>query len=746
MGNCGVNYRKRRKSTLILKKISIITVVAIAVILIIYGGFHSKTTAYEVDRRNRFGLDADMFALWLKADSVYNKPQVLHMSDSLFHIAVERKHYPAACLALEMKADYYNSQTYVDIDKLTEAVNNEIKYARQQPETYVFVFRAWNKLIKRHIRNKDFGSTLASIDSLQHVSQLLHNDYGYTQSYLLYAQAFADMRNFDNAIDSLKKGINYAKKHSIDTDIYELYSYMARYLTKNGENDLAMKYINLTYQADSVPPSDMLRVIFVHATILHKENMPEQIPQLIEKYETYLAKQQYSHAYFKNFIHAMRAYYYADYDNFKQALIEADSIRISDTQFQTKLDVYETCGRWREGYIFWKRYDNQKRQKNEYDMHQYTAQQDSILRNSNAAINRQKLELQTTQMKLKQMQLQKMNTEMQLRRARNEQELHEQEEKQQLLQQNNEQLRMREQQAEYQQAKAQQDEAETTMQNIMLRQQQRQTIVVTAFIILMLITVTVIIYSYYRRLYIRALESERNTANRTNQEKTTIIQNIRHEIRTPLNTIMGFTDLISMEGEIELTPQEKQEYIGYIRDNTQFLQSTIDNVIHLSELQAGTYKVDVSQVDIAELSDMVCLNAQADVKEGVELVNHCHQCQTIINTGKEPLQQILANLLSNAAKYTEHGTITLDCEEQAELLQFSVTDTGRGIPKDKAEKVFQRFEKLGSQVKGTGLGLHISRSLTQLLGGTIYVDTDYTGGCRMVVTIPKQYSNIKKKK
>lgn len=705
--------------------------------MIIYGGMHNRTKAYEVDRRNHFGLDADLFALWLKADSMYNKPQVLQMSDSLYQLAISRKSNIAACLALEMKADYYNSQTYVDMEKLTEAVNDEINFARKQPETYVFVFRVWNKLIKRHIRNREFTSSLASIDSMQHASLRLHNDYGYTQSYLLYGQTFASMRYYDNAIDSLKKGIAYAESHSADIDIYELYSYLANYLNRNGDNERAMNYIAHVYAADSVPNSDMMRNIYIHSTILHQEGLSDQIPELIEKYKYYLSRQQYSHAYFKNFIHAMRAYYYADKGSFEQAMKQADSIRLSDTQFAIKMDVYETCGHWKDGYIYWKRRDHQNRMLNADAMHRYTALQDSALRNSDAALARQQLEIEATQMKIKQIELQKINTEMQLRKAQNERDLHEQEQKSQLLEQHRDSLRMREQQAKYEQARAQQEKAETTMNNIMLRQKQRRTQVVTSLVILAIIIVTLIVYIRYRRLYIRALESERNTANRINQEKTTIIQNIRHEIRTPLNTIMGFTDLIAMEGEIELSPQEKEDYIGYIRDNTQFLQTTIDNVIHLSELQSGTYKVHKSLVNIAELSDALCRNAKADVEDGVELINQCHKSDLILNTGKEPLQQVLANLLSNAAKYTHSGTITLDCREQYHELEFSVTDTGQGIPRDKVDRVFQRFEKLGSQVKGTGLGLHISKQLTQLLGGQIYVDTSYENGCRMVVKIPK---------
>lgn len=124
------------------------------------------------------------------------------------------------------------------------------------------------------------------------------------------------------------------------------------------------------------------------------------------------------------------------------------------------------------------------------------------------------------------------------------------------------------------------------------------------------------------------------------------------------------------------------------------------------------------------------------VSPGVKLLLNEPQEEIVLNTDEQRLRQILTNLLGNACKYTDKGSITLEYKQTGNKVLFAVTDTGSGIPKDKAELIFQRFEKLGSFKPGFGLGLSICRSLLQLLGGNIHLDTDYVNGARFVFEIP----------
>jgi len=233
------------------------------------------------------------------------------------------------------------------------------------------------------------------------------------------------------------------------------------------------------------------------------------------------------------------------------------------------------------------------------------------------------------------------------------------------------------------------------------------------------------------------LVEERDRAEQASAMKSNFIANISHEIRTPLNAIVGFTQILIAPG-VEVSEDEKEEFGSAIMMNSSTLLHLINDILDLSKMDVNKMTFNIQKVDIVKIVRLSVASAQTSVKEGVEILFNTSVSELLVEVDKERMSQVMANLLSNAKKCTESGSITanIDYKEGDEEVRVSVTDTGIGIPPEMAEKVFERFKKLNNYVQGTGLGLPISRSIIEHFGGKIWVDTEYTGGARFIFTLP----------
>ncbi|WP_295943942.1 ATP-binding protein [uncultured Alistipes sp.] len=228
----------------------------------------------------------------------------------------------------------------------------------------------------------------------------------------------------------------------------------------------------------------------------------------------------------------------------------------------------------------------------------------------------------------------------------------------------------------------------------------------------------------------------REKAEESDMLKSAFLANMSHEIRTPLNAIVGFSSL--MQGE-ELSQEERAEYCAIVVNNSEMLLTLLNDILDISSLECGKIKFNYSSEEIVQICQHILMTTAHTRQEGVEGRLECAVGSYMLVTDVHRLSQILINLLTNASKFTSEGSITLGVEideEHGEVL-FSVTDTGPGIPLDKQEMVFNRFEKLdGNKKKGTGLGLAICRQIAMIFGGRIWVDPTYTGGARFIFAHP----------
>lgn len=224
-------------------------------------------------------------------------------------------------------------------------------------------------------------------------------------------------------------------------------------------------------------------------------------------------------------------------------------------------------------------------------------------------------------------------------------------------------------------------------------------------------------------------------AEESNRLKTAFLANMSHEIRTPLNAIVGFSSVLVSD---DSSPAEKAQYCDIIQKNSDLLLHLINDILDISRMESGKIKFVWEECDVVELCQTALSTAEYGRKTSALFLFETPVTSLVIKTDAQRLKQVLINLLSNAAKFTPSGSIKLAIaiDKQHQQLELSVSDTGCGIPSDKSDRVFERFEKLNEYSQGTGLGLAISRLIVENLGGKIWVDKDYTEGARFVFTHP----------
>ncbi|MDY5239393.1 HAMP domain-containing sensor histidine kinase [Bacteroides helcogenes] len=240
----------------------------------------------------------------------------------------------------------------------------------------------------------------------------------------------------------------------------------------------------------------------------------------------------------------------------------------------------------------------------------------------------------------------------------------------------------------------------------------------------------------------RLMESEnrlslaRDKAVESDRLKSLFLANMSHEIRTPLNAIVGFSQLLCSPEDIEVSEDERKSFSDLILRNSDLLLNLINDILDVSKLEANSYHFNFGECDVNECCHTCLESVRHRVASGVRLTFTPPQEHFLLNTDKLRLEQVLMNLLTNAAKFTEQGEINVSYQpdEESGYVCFSVTDTGCGVPEDKQKVIFNRFEKLNDYVQGTGLGLAICALIVKQFGGTVKVDGNYRQGARFVFT------------
>lgn len=238
------------------------------------------------------------------------------------------------------------------------------------------------------------------------------------------------------------------------------------------------------------------------------------------------------------------------------------------------------------------------------------------------------------------------------------------------------------------------------------------------------------------------LAQAKDRAEQESRYKSQFLANMSHEFRTPLNAIIGFSELLSEQSMGSLNERQK-EFVGYVMQGGRHLLALINDILDLSRVEAGRLQLTCDWIAPEDLIEEVrqMVTPMAD-KHGISLVLTSSGSLPKIYADHVRLKQILYNLLSNGIKFNHrHGRVSLDVFEEADLICWSISDTGVGIREDDLSRLFREFERLehrGPQPEGTGLGLALTKRLVELHGGSIHVESLAGQGSTFTVRLPRK--------
>lgn len=238
---------------------------------------------------------------------------------------------------------------------------------------------------------------------------------------------------------------------------------------------------------------------------------------------------------------------------------------------------------------------------------------------------------------------------------------------------------------------------------------------------------------------IEELKDANEKVRMANAAKTRFVQNMSHEVRTPLNAIVGFSQLLSLP-DGSFTEDEKNEFSKHIINNTNMLTMLLDDILNASAMDSGTYHINYEEGEMHTIVQAAISSAEHRLQPDVRMY-YAPESEEAFRFVTDPrrVQQILINLLTNACKHTMEGEIRVTSSLTARpgFVSYAVTDTGTGVPPERAEEIFGRFTKLNEFSQGSGLGLSICRDIAERMGASVYLDTSHTaGGARFVLEVP----------
>jgi signal transduction histidine kinase len=230
-------------------------------------------------------------------------------------------------------------------------------------------------------------------------------------------------------------------------------------------------------------------------------------------------------------------------------------------------------------------------------------------------------------------------------------------------------------------------------------------------------------------------------AQAADQIKSAFLATMSHELRTPLNSIIGFTGIILRERVGPLNDEQKKQ-LNMVRRSSQHLLALINDVLDISKIEAGQLQVAYERTDLRQIIEKTVQSTRPLAEgKGLELgVEISPEIETITGDPRR-VEQVLLNLLGNAIKFTEKGSVRIVCEADGDNVLVKVMDTGIGIKNEDMETVFKSFRQIDSgltrKFEGTGLGLSISKRLVELMGGKIWVTSIWGEGSTFCFSLPK---------
>jgi signal transduction histidine kinase len=674
---------------------------------------------------------------YLECRKMNNDPVSLKMADTLFDRASKLHDTKSQCAAYYVKALYYFQLN--DMNNM-ERVKKELGAFSRNTPYHQYYFGLWSILIANYSNNGVYMWALKELKSFQKEATVLNDEFALGQSYIKFGDTYQMMNNPQMAIDQYNKGLDYYESVHDSRNLSSIYSKIGHcYMDSNSA--MAEKYLLKSLETAKIEPLKgriYVNLLDFYTQMNRKEECKKYFAILEEWEKTdHLSKDQQTTKAKALMRYKMMN---GEYDSVLST-IDTEPLN-SEDKLLLKSKIYEVKKDYRNALKCTEDYrDSMQRRLNRTQMERFAKYENQYendklkIKRDELALNNASLSIQELEAKRKLMTIEKDKEELNIKNTN----LEIKNRNLKLISQHSHTARQKEE------INRQKTESARLAEEIKNNKQKDIFIIITFAAVI----IGAAMFTIQRKrtgmrlkrekeketIAKKEAESAKEQALKANRLKSLFLQNMSHEIRTPLNAIVGFSDIVA-DKDSGLSQAEKDEYLALVHSNSKLLTTIINDILDLSNLESGIFKVNLEDVDINEVCKAVIASVNGRQASDVALKLDIPVHKFILHTDEQRLTQLLTNLMTNACKYTDKGSITLSYHLDGNNVIFSVTDTGCGISPENSEKIFNRFEKLGSGKQGTGLGLHICKQIANILHGDIRLDNTYTSGAKFVFTHP----------